>query len=545
MKRLAFLAVGVLVFLNVSFAENVIPSKISQVTLFSNQAQITRGAETKVSKGLNTLLIEASAFNLDKDSVSAKVFGEGEIYSVQFRKIYIKCAPQDKINSLEIKLKKLTDQKNNLSAKKDVLNKKKEFLNSLVDFSQSELPREMKTSFPNTGDLNKTLDFLGSNFDLINQAEYELNLNLYDLNKEMAVLKKEISSLSRNPAEKSKGIIEVVFNSAKSQKIRIEAGYLVYNAYWKPFYKIDVPLDLKEADLTMFSKIQQRTGEDWNNISLSLSNTVPLRGLTIPKLNSWILNTRRVYKESWRMKNLSFMDKEQSIVAGRMSNAVPPREAKFAQALKKELPFSFEYDLPRVLTIGSQDKETLLPLFSRTLKGEFYYYAVPQVSPLTLVVCQVKPDKELLPGSLNVYFGGRFSGKTYLREKKAGQDFKVNLGVDRNIKVKREKIKDKVKETFFKKIDRKTVIRDMAFKITAENFRDKPVNIKILDNLPVSETDRIEVKNLKVTPSPKEKNFEDKEGVSLWEFKLKPGQKKEISIEFTVTYPKGARVFGL
>ena len=85
----------------------------------------------------------------------------------------------------------------------------------------------------------------------------------------------------------------------------------------------------------------------------------------------------------------------------------------------------------------------------------------------------------------------------------------------------------------------------MAFKITAENFRDKPVNIKILDNLPVSETDRIEVKNLKVTPSPKEKNFEDKEGVSLWEFKLKPGRKKEIRIEFTVTYPKGARVFGL
>ncbi len=545
MKKLAFLAVGALVFLNASFAENVIPSKISQVTLFSNQAQVTRTAETEVSKGLNTLLIEASAFNLDKDSVSAKVFGEGKIYSVQFRKIYIKYAPQDKINSLEKKLKKLTDQKNNLSAKKDVLNKKKEFLNSLVDFSRSELPKEMKTSFPDTGDLNKTLDFLGSKFDSINQAESELNLNLYDLNKEIAVLKKEISSLSGNPAEKSKGVIEVVFNSAKSQKIRIEAGYLAYNAYWKPFYKIDVPLDLKEADLTMFSKIQQRTGEDWDSISLSLSNTVPLRGLTIPKLNSWTLNTRRVHKKSWNEKTLDFVGRDKGMGSGKMENAVSPRDAKFAQAFKKELPFSFEYDLPQALTIESQDKETLLPLFSKTLKGEFYYYSVPQVSPLTLVICQVKPDKELLPGSLNVYFGGRFSGKTYLREKKAGQDFRVNLGVDRNVKVRREKIKDKVKETFFKKIDRKTVIRDMAFKITAENFRNKPVNIKILDNLPVSETDRIEVKNLKVTPFPKEKNFEDKEGVSLWEFNLKPGQKKEINIEFTVTYPKGARVFGL
>ena len=416
MKKLAFLVLGIFVSLNVSFAEDIISSKISQVTLFSNQAQITRTAETEVSKGLNTLLVEVSAFNLDRDSVSAKVFGDGEIYSVQFRRIYIKDSPQDKINILEKKLRKLTGQKKNLLAKKDVLDKKKEFLNSLVDFSQSEIPRKMKTSFPVIGDLNKTLDFLGSNFDLINQAEYELDLNLYDLDKEIAVLKKEISSLSRNPAKKSKGVIEVVFNSAKVQKIRIEAGYLVYNAYWKPFYKIDVLLDLKKADLTMFSKIQQRTGEDWDNISLSLSNTPPLRGLTIPKLNSWILDTRQVHKKSWIGEKLYSVRREESksMSLGEVSGAVSSREAKFSQALKKELPFSFEYDLPQILTIGSQDKETLLPLFSKTLKGDFYYYAVPQVSPLTLVVCQVKLDKELLPGKLNVYFGGRFTGKTYL-----------------------------------------------------------------------------------------------------------------------------------
>ena len=49
-------------------------------------------------------------------------------------------------------------------------------------------------------------------------------------------------------------------------------------------------------------------------------------------------------------------------------------------------------------------------------------------------------------------------------------------------------------ETFFGKIERKTIVRTIAFKITVENLKDKPVTIKIVDSIPVSRTDKIEVK---------------------------------------------------
>jgi uncharacterized protein (TIGR02231 family) len=132
-----------------------------------------------------------------------------------------------------------------------------------------------------------------------------------------------------------------------------------------------------------------------------------------------------------------------------------------------------------------------------------------------------------------------------LGEKKAGEEFNMSLGADREVKVKRERIKDKIKETFFGKIQRKTLIREMAFKITVENIKGKPIKIKVLDSIPVSRTDKIEVKDLKITPAPVEKNYQDKEGILLWEFELKPGGKQEINMEFVVTYPKGEPVFGL
>ena len=67
-----------------SFAQETIPSRITEVTLFSNQAQITREATVQAKKGLKEFSIEVGAFRVDSDSVSAKVFGEGEIYGVRF-----------------------------------------------------------------------------------------------------------------------------------------------------------------------------------------------------------------------------------------------------------------------------------------------------------------------------------------------------------------------------------------------------------------------------------------------------------------------------
>ena len=63
--------------------------------------------------------------------------------------------------------------------------------------------------------------------------------------------------------------------------------------------------------------------------------------------------------------------------------------------------------------------------------------------------------------------------------------------------------------------------------------------------IPVSRTDRIVVKDVKITPQPSEKDYNDIEGLNLWELKLGAAQKKEIDIKFVITYPKGEYISGL
>ena len=550
MKKLFISLICILVMTSLAFAEETVPSRIKAVTLFPGQALIQRDAFVRINKGLQEFLVEVEAFRIDRDSVSAKVFGAGEIFSVQFKEIHVKESPREDIKILEQKREKLKRIKRTLTDEKNVLSKKELFLRSLITFSQTQVPQDVKTSFPKIEDLENTLTFLTSQMQAINTQNQNLDSKIENTDKEIKVLERELNSL-RGPAKKTKKFIAVLFKSTKEQKIKIEATYVTRRTQWAPLYKVSVPLTLREVDLAMFSKIQQRTGENWKNVALTISNVIPLQGSALPSPNTWTLDVQRYRAKKSKTFGRAAMDKAAPTMSVQESKEetdfeqIPEEEATFAYARREELPLSFEYKIPQMLDIESRNKETILPLFGRKLQGEFFYYAVPGKSHLTFLVYQARADKELLSGSLNVYFGGRFIGKTFLSEKKPGEAFHLNLGADREVKVKREKIKDKIKETFFGQLERNTIIREMAFKMKLENLKDKPVKLKVLDTIPVSRTDKVKVKDVTINPAPSEKNYQDREGVLLWEYQLKPEEKKEITIEFVVTYPKNLPVQGL
>ena len=551
MKTLSLFFLALLLGTTLCFAQEVASSLIKEVTLFSNQALIHREANLSAHEGLNKILLELEAFRVDRDSISAKVFGDGQLFSVQFKEIYLKEPAQEKIQVLQQKIMELEESKRALLNEKDVLNKKELFLSSVLNFSQTQIPKDIKTSFPKVEDLGNTLSFLAANFKSINEQKQTLDAKIKEIEKEIRVMQKELASLIR-PHQKTKKVIEVLFDSKKDQEIKVEASYLTQNASWKPVYKTTVPLNLEEVDLVMFSKIQQKTGEDWKDIELCISNVIPLKGVGLPSPTTWTLDVPRPMAKAMRVKGRfalqeapaepSALDKMEALAD---REEAYEGEASFVQAQKEELPLSFEYKMPQNLSIESRDKETMLPLFTKTLKGDFFYYAVPKMNALTFLACNVSADKELLSGPLNVYFGSRFIGKTFLSEKKPGETFSLNLGADRDVKVKREKIKDKIKETFFGKIERDTVVRHIALKISVENMKDRPIKIKVLDSIPVSRTDKIKVKDIKISPEPSQRDYQDKEGVMLWEFDLQPRDEKDINLSFVVIYPKDLRLPGL
>jgi len=101
-KRIKVFSLTMMCLLSVvfqAFAQVIVPSQIKSVTIFANQALVTREADVKVHKGVNEILIDIEAFHIDSDSVSATVIGRGELYSVQWKDIHLTDAPQKNIRA--------------------------------------------------------------------------------------------------------------------------------------------------------------------------------------------------------------------------------------------------------------------------------------------------------------------------------------------------------------------------------------------------------------------------------------------------------------
>lgn len=517
-------------------------SEIKSVTLFLDRALVMREAEVSVKQGTEEILLDVHAFKVDPGSISARVFGEGLIQGVQLREVFPTDAPQEALRDLESRIQALEKQRRMLNDQKSALDKQAEFLDSLIQFSRVQLPQAIQTRFPSPDEIDQTLVFLGSRFGQIHSERRTVDDSLAEVDKNLKALQKELETVRGKLQGTAARAMEVTFESARAQTLRVQVEYLVEGAFWEPLYRVGVSLDPGEVQLGMFARVTQKTGEDWRGASLIVSNAVPSAGVGVPSLDSWWLDIPRLLplRESQKLDR-GAMAPMASRGLEEEGDAVSER-AEFQEAERRESPLSFEYVLPRPVFIESRDKETLLPLFTKTLKGEFYWLAVPRQSPMVHLICRTGADSELLSGPMNIHFDGRFLGNAFMEEKRPGEDFRLNLGTDRQIKVSREKVSDKIKETYFGKIERDSVVREVVYRISLENLKERGVLVKLLDAVPISRTDRIQVREVNFSRQPSVKNYENREGVMLWEMELLPGEKLQLDISLVVSYPRDAPI---
>ncbi len=503
-----------------------VDSDITEVIVFTGGATVTRTGSAAVGKGTHRLVLHTGTHDISSDSVTAAVFGVGAVQGVQVVKVPVPEAPREDIRRLASEIDALETEKRVFLDRAKTLDKQAAFLDSLVDFSKSGIAGEMKTQMPATERMDAYLVFFDAKFSEIFEKRRSIDGQLSSIENKIEQLRRELS-LYRREKEETRTGIEVLFDSHESQDIRIEARYRVNRAGWSPVYRASVDSALTGVDLAMMAKVTQTTGEDWRDVTLTVSNAVPVRVGRLPSLGPWWLD----YEKPVPVRRDALMMRSPEMAE---NAAAPPAETG-----RRETALSFEYTMPAPVTIASRRQETLVPVLSRSIDGAFYHYTVPARGPEAYLVCDAEADRELLPGPVNVFFENRYTGRMILDETGPGDRFTLGLGVDRSVRVAREKIMDTVEETaFFGRVERDSIIRKLSYRVVAENLREEPVILKVVDHVPVSRTDRITVKDVAFSPAPDRRDVDEKAGVMQWDLELGPASTAEITTGFTVTYPK-------
>jgi len=166
------------------------------------------------------------------------------------------------------------------------------------------------------------------------------------------------------------------------------------------------------------------------------------------------------------------------------------------------------------------------------LPAEYEYYSAPKVDKDAFLLANIIDWEKynLLEGEANIFFENTFVGKTILDVRYVSDTLNISLGRDKNVMVKRDKVQDFNKKQFFgnKKEDTRT------WKIIVKNNKKQAINFVLLDQIPVSTLEEIEVipENLSGGTLDKEK------GEVKWKFTLKPADKNELELKYKVKYPK-------
>jgi len=511
-------------------------SQISAVTVYADRARVTRTAEVALPEGESVVRLAGLPADLDPSSVQAGGTGTGvKILGLEIRDVFFDQTVNPRVRELEAQLQALQDQEATLVAKKADLQERRTFLNKVRDGLAQPGAEEGRGSASVSLEKVKPLyEFYGAETVAISEATQANAVAIREIGPKKQVVVDELNRL-RSGAGKTEKQVLVAVKASSPAKATLSLGYNMNGASWQPLYDARVNTQTGAIDLAYYGNVRQQTGENWDNVKLSLSTARPSVGARMPELEPWWLNFIRPVAVS-RRNTFGYSagaDADVAKAKEEMVVAAAPAPMEYEQAEIESSGVSVVFEIKIPATIPSDGEEHRVAIATQKFDGKIEYVTTPKLADVAFLKTRLTNSSgaPILGGKVNVFRDGDFIGDSHVTFIAPGADFDFYLGTDDNVKVTRKTLVDRAAENgLFQK--RKGITR--KYETTVENFKNQPVKVTVLDQLPVVQDASITVRDVKFSDTP----VQDKDtGKLTWTFDLAPKQKKQITEEFTVDWP--------
>ncbi len=491
---------------------------LTKAEVYLNDARLFYQTRGTIGSGLQKIVIHGLSPYMIKESFAVKGMGKADIVDIKFRKNYLR----GKRESEEIKKlkKQLSDIQNNINAIEAEIESLREEKNLL------KANRKIENS-SSIAALQQRAQYFKSRIKAIHKAIFKLEMQLKPLEEKEKKLQAQIDQWEKRVKKPSLDAI-ITLHSDRSQEINLRLAYITRQAYWRPAYTIRSQGNGKPLDWTYKAEVYQNTGIDWNNVTVSLSSYSPHYHLRVPRAEPWYLSPVKSYP-------VAYMRKAKGEPALMNAQLETDEEISFTPAEEIQKSFDVQYTLTRKYDVLSGNEPTLIRLKKFSTPAEYTYFAVPYKDPSAYLIATVKNLNKyrLLPGRARLYFEDRYTGQSHINPQAGDTVLKLAFGADPEIHIERKRT-DNFKD--YQLIGGKVTVK-RAYEIIVTNHKQKPVEIIIKDRVPVSQDEKIEVKNIK-TDGSLEKN-----GIITWKKTLAPGQKATLHFSFEVKYPKDYQLY--
>jgi len=515
-----------------------VKSEITKVTVFLSGAQVTRTASATIPAGQSYFVFGGLSQYVNASSIQVKGTGDFTILSVSEQLDYL--SSQTKTKEVQVMEDSLESYNTQLLFQQSMLN--------VYTEEKTMIIANQAIGGANTGvkveDVKTLADYFRTHLADISSKLLITNAKIIKIKENIT---KVTSQLATENAKLNIPTSEITV--AVSAKTRVaatfELTYAVSGAYWYATYDLRATNVDNPISLDYKANVYQTTGEDWKNVTLTLSTGNPTQSGSKPIINPWYLYIYNNYTSDYRTMNEVTVTADQETKKSEDKSNAP--KAQMYTPVKAETTSSytsvdvnatnFEFDISIPYTINSGGKNTVVDIQSNTLPATYQYYCAPKLDPSAFLLAKVTgwENYNLLSGYINLYFEGTYIGKSYLDVKNTKDTIDFSLGRDENIVVTRVKQKE-FSSTKLVGANRKVAV---AWEIDVRNKKKTPVNIVVEDQIPLTTDKQIEIEK---GDSP-EAAYDETTGSLKWTMKLASAETKKLKFSYTVKYPKDKSVY--
>ena len=529
-------------------------SAVDAVTVFLSGAEVTRLAKVKLDKGEHTIIIGDVPANTIRGSirVEGKATGKLEIGSVDTARKFLQReesqAADGKRKTLEDQIEQLKDQKATVESEAQAAATQKKLISNLAELPKRPQSAEAPGTATAGDDWQKILS-------LIPQATSDAGKLALDAQQKIRVLDRNIKDLrnqlaSLAPAKTEQTEVRVYVFAQTPVDADLTIHYQVPDAHWAPIYDARLQTGTKteppKLTLARRAAISQRSGEDWTSVSLQLSTARPSDGASAPTIDTQFVDYEQPPKPvaaAAPSANLDFAKRERADDSRALGGIAAPPPAPEAEAAPAEetvakldsAPFEATFEVPgRTTVAGNGDVKRVL-LMSEDIEPTLGSRSVPKLDANADLYAKFKIAKgtPLLPGRVYLFRDGTFVGAGDMPLLPPGEEHNLGFGVDDQVKVKHVVLEEKRGESGLISTSH---VDSRNFRVNVKNLHERPINVTILDRVPVSQNDEIKVEYTgRATPTTQ--NVEDRRGVIAFEAKLAPDEEKILEYGYRISWP--------
>jgi uncharacterized protein (TIGR02231 family) len=529
-------------------------SRIDAVTVYLSGAEVTRLAKVKIDKGEHTIVIGDVPASAVPGSirVEGKATGKLEIGSVDTSRKLLQRAESQAADvmrkSLEDQIEQLKDQKAGFDAQAQAAKTQQTLIGNLAELPTRPSPPAAAGAPSGGDDWPRILALIAQATGDASKLGLEAKQKIRDIDRKVKDLENQLQSLAPAKTQQTEVTVHVIAQSPLDADLTIR--YQVPEAHWAPIYDARLQTgsktELPKVNLARRAAITQKSGEDWTNVALELSTARPSDGSSAPPLETQFVDYEHqprpvvmtapsagLAASKSRMSAEPAQEGAEDDAANAVSADAPvPVEETVAQL--ESAPFEATFNVPGRTTVAGNGEVKRVLLMSEDIEPTLSSRSVPKFDANAYLYGKIKIAKgtPLLPGQIYLFRDGTFVGTGDMPLLQPGEEHDLGFGVDDQVKVKHTVLEEKRGESGLISTSH---VDSRNYRVSVKNLHERPIDVTILDRIPVSQNDEIKVEYTGVSPTTQ--NVDGKRGVVAFAATLEPDEEKVLEYGYRTSWP--------